>query len=139
MAIYLDSFSVKTTAREVIIDITDKVEEIVEDAKDKKNIREGVIRIYVPHTTAAVTINENADPDVKKDIINILGELVPKKETYLHLEGNSDAHMKSSLIGCSIEALLNEGKLVFGTWQGIELCEFDGPRIRNVYVQVDGD
>lgn len=94
--------------------------------------------VFVPHTTAGVTINENADPDVARDIVEGLGRLVPQSERYRHSEGNSDAHIKSSMLGCSEFMAVADGELVLGTWQGIYLAEFDGPRRRRVHVQVLG-
>ena len=138
MPIHLESFSLKTPVREVIMDITEQVENIINHAGEK-NISNGVCRIQILHTTAGLTINENADPDVKRDMVSILQTMIPMSRSYLHLEGNSDAHMKSSLIGSNLEIILNQGKLILGKWQGINLCEFDGPRIRTVYVQVHGE
>ena len=119
-----------TKAREELIDITRTVEEDVRSS----GIKEGLCVVYVPHTTAAVTVNEHADPDVRQDILKQLKVLVPKDCDYSHLEGNSDAHIKSSLIGASQAIPVNEGRLVLGTWQGVFFCEFDGPRSRSFYV-----
>ncbi len=138
MPIHLDNFSIKTVNREGIVDITQQVQKIVTQAIGS-GISEGVCRIFIPHTTAGLTVNENADPDVKKDLINIMKRNVPSSSTYLHIEGNSDAHMKSSLMGSNLELLLHKEKLILGKWQGIMLCEFDGPRIRTVYVQIQGE
>ncbi len=123
--------SVKTTARTQLVDITHKINEKVQGA----NINDGLCMIFVPHTTAGVTINENADPDVKTDIETILNRMVPWEGGYLHLEGNSAAHVKSTLVGASELVVINDGKLVLGTWQGIYFCEFDGPRTRKVYLK----
>lgn len=120
---------IKTNVRNELIDITRNVEELV------KNIAEGVITIFCPHTTAAITINEGADPDVKRDILWKLSELIPENDSYHHAEGNSDAHLKSSLIGCSEFVIVKDGKLVLGTWQSIYFCEFDGPRSRKVIIK----
>jgi secondary thiamine-phosphate synthase enzyme len=118
-----------------MIDITSQVDSAV----GQSGITNGDCIVYCPHTTAAVTINENADPSVMHDILLILGELVPHhRPGYQHSEGNSDAHCKSSLIGCSKQILIKDGKLNLGTWQGIFFCEFDGPRSRRVLVQVRG-
>jgi secondary thiamine-phosphate synthase enzyme len=95
--------------------------------------------VYVPHTTAAVTINENADSSVKRDIISKLSQLIPENDNYTHLEGNSDAHVKSSLVGVNVVIPVDSGDLVLGTWQGIYFCEFDGPRTRKFVVQIVGD
>jgi len=125
--------TLKTTGRNQFIDITRQVESIVLQSGVKK----GICVIYVPHTTAGVTINENADPTVRKDILSMLEKLVPWRETfYEHAEGNSAAHIKSSLIGCNQTVIVQEGKLLLGTWQGIYFCEFDGPRTRRVFVKV---
>ena len=125
--------TLKTTGRNQFIDITRQVESIVLQSGVKK----GICVIYVPHTTAGITINENADPTVRKDIISMLEKLVPWRETfYEHAEGNSAAHIKSSLIGCNQTVIVQEGKLLLGTWQGIYFCEFDGPRTRRVFVKV---
>jgi len=97
---------------------------------------DGLVNIYVPHTTAAVTINEGADPAVRSDILSYLGELVPESGSYTHVEGNSDSHIKSSFIGNSISVIIENGKMILGTWQAIFFCEFDGPRSRKVYLKL---
>ena len=125
--------SVRTKERSQMIDITDKVSRAVDESK----IENGLAIIFVPHTTAAITINENADPDVKHDLLRKLSELIPKKELYYrHNEGNSDSHVKTSLVGNSVMVLIENGKLVLGTWQGIQFCEFDGPRNRDVFIRL---
>ena len=117
-----------------LIDITGEVMNcILQD-----DIVEGLADIYTPHTTAAITINENADPDVSRDIIMGIDKLVPLHDEYRHLEGNSAAHIKSSLFGASETLVINQGKPVLGTWQGIYFCEFDGPRQRRVHIQTLG-
>ena len=117
-----------------MIDITDDViNSILQD-----DIVEGLAVIFTPHTTAAITINENADPDVSRDIIMGVDKLVPMRDDYRHLEGNSAAHIKSSLFGASETLVINQGKPVLGTWQGIYFCEFDGPRQRRVHIQILG-
>jgi secondary thiamine-phosphate synthase enzyme len=126
------TLSVRTRARTGLVDITGQVREAVAEL----GVTDGAVLIYVPHTTAAVTINEGADPDVARDIGAKLSELVPASGDYRHTEGNSDAHVKSSLVGCSETVLVCGGKLVLGTWQGIFFCEFDGPRTRTVVVGV---
>lgn len=123
---------VKTTKREQFLDITSEIARIVVES----GIANGVVYCYVPHTTAAVTINENADPDVPRDIISKLNRLIPQSDGYAHGEGNSDAHVKSSLIGCSLSVPFENGRLLLGTWQGIFFCEFDGPRSRRLMVRV---
>jgi len=127
-----ETFQVKTSGKIDFIDITQLVQETVE----KIGVKEGICFIYVPHTTAAVTINENADPSVCKDIIMELNKIVPFEDRYQHLEGNSPAHIKASLLGPSQALIVESGRLALGTWQGIFLCEFDGPRSRKVYVKV---
>jgi secondary thiamine-phosphate synthase enzyme len=136
MKIVTKDFGVSSKQRNQAIDITSKVEGVVSQA----GITEGDAIIYCPHTTAAITINENADPSVMHDILLTLSELVPQQRPgYRHSEGNSDAHCKSSIIGCSKQVLIKDGKLTPGTWQGIFFCEFDGPRSRKVLVQVRGE
>jgi len=127
-------YKIESTRPQQFIDITDKVEEEVR----KSNIQEGVAIVYVPHTTAGVTINENADPDVVRDVISSLDKSFPVHGEYLHFEGNSHAHIKASLMGSSCTVIIKEGKLMLGTWQGIYFCEFDGPRNREFYVKVIG-
>jgi secondary thiamine-phosphate synthase enzyme len=136
MKIITKDFGVGSKQRNQAIDITSKVEAIV----SQSGITNGDCIIYCPHTTAAITINENADPSVPHDILLILEQLVPHHDPgYRHSEGNSDAHCKSSLLGCSKQVLVKEGRLAFGTWQGIFFCEFDGPRSRKVFIQVRGE
>ncbi len=128
----MESFKVKTGRRAEFVDITAQVQEVVRDS----GIRKGVCHIYVPHTTAGLTINENADPAVPADIIAHLEKLVPRSGDYRHAEGNSDSHIKASMMGFSETVLVENGALVLGTWQCVYFCEFDGPRNRTVYVQV---
>jgi len=128
----VETIHINTTKRTQLIDITSKVSEVVK----RSNIKDGVCLVYVPHTTAAVTINENADPSVSEDIINIINEIVPWRYDYRHLEGNSPAHIKATLIGPSITTIIENGHLSLGTWQGIFFCEFDGPRNRRVLVKI---
>ncbi len=125
------TIEVKTQAREELVDITARVrEELV-----SSGVKDGICYVYVPHTTAAVTINENADPSVKEDILMALRKIVPDSLPYRHSEGNSPAHVKASLTGSSIKVIIDEGQLVLGTWQGIFFCEFDGPRSRSVFIK----
>jgi secondary thiamine-phosphate synthase enzyme len=131
----IQTFQVKSSRRTDFIDITHSVQEVIQ----KSGVGEGVCHIFIPHTTAAVTINENADPSVTQDIMMILNKLIPSEDEYRHLEGNSPAHIRSSLLGCSKTVFVELGKLVLGTWQGIFFCEFDGPRSRKVYVKVVRD
>jgi len=126
---------VKTRTRTEFIDITSDVKEIVSDSR----IKSGVCYVYVPHTTAGVTINEGADPDVVKDVLSTLNDLIPHNNNYLHVEGNSDAHIKTSLMGPSQAIIIEGGKLLLGTWQAIFFCEFDGARSRKVIVKVMRD
>ena len=128
----IQTFQVRTSKKTEFIDITRSVQEVVR----KTGVEEGICFIFIPHTTAAVTINENADPSVCQDILGELNRLVPLQDRYQHLEGNSPAHIKASLIGSSQTVLIESGKLVLGTWQGIFFCEFDGPRNRKVHVKV---
>lgn len=123
--------SVQTTRQFQFINITQKVREVVE----RDEIEDGNVILYVPHTTAGITINEGADPSVVEDILSELNKLIPLNSGYKHLEGNAAAHIKSSLIGCSEEVIVEDGRLVLGTWQAIFFCEFDGPRNRQVYVK----
>lgn len=126
----MESFTVQTRSREELIDITSSVQKIL----DKVGVKEGVLTVFVPHTTAGVTINENADPSVRRDIVEGLG-VIPESG-YTHSEGNSPAHIKSSLIGPSLTVLFEKGRLLLGTWQGIYFGEFDGPRRRSVWVKI---
>ena len=128
----MESFKVKTGRRAEFVDITAQVQGVVRDS----GIGKGVCHIYVPHTTAGLTINENADPAVPADIIAHLEKLVPRSGGYRHAEGNSDSHIKASMMGFSETVLVENGALVLGTWQCVYFCEFDGPRNRTVYVQV---
>jgi secondary thiamine-phosphate synthase enzyme len=126
------TFSVKSSKQTELIDITRPVQ----DAVQKAGVKEGFCVIFTPHTTAAVTINEKADPSVPRDILMELNKIVPFEDRYQHSEGNSSAHIKSSLVGCSQTLFIDSGNLLLGTWQGIFFCEFDGPRNRQVYVKV---
>jgi len=121
---------VKTSARTQLVDITPQVSEKIRTS----GMQNGLCMIYVPHTTAAVTINENADPDVRTDVETVFDKLVPWEDGYHHLEGNSAAHVKSTIVGASELIAVKGGKVVLGTWQGIFFCEFDGPRTRKVHL-----
>ena len=125
-------FNIKTSQRMEMIDITHHVLKAVSDSK----VTDGICSIFVPHTTSAVTINENADPSVPEDIVMQLSKVVPYNDNYRHAEGNSDAHIKASLMGSSKTIIVESGKLVLGTWQSVFFCEFDGPRTRKFYVKV---
>jgi len=136
MKIIQEDFRISTKSRNQMIDITAQVRSFV----SQSGITNGDAIVYCPHTTAAITINENADPSVPHDILLTLEELVPQhRPGYRHYEGNSDAHCKSSLLGCSEQILIKDKSLNLGTWQGIFFCEFDGPRSRKVIVQVRGE
>jgi secondary thiamine-phosphate synthase enzyme len=136
MKIITKDFGVSSKNRSQMIDITSQVDSAV----SQSGIINGDAIVYCPHTTAAITINENADPSVMHDILLTLSELIPQhRDGYRHSEGNSDAHCKSSLVGCSEQILIKDGKLNLGTWQGVFFCEFDGPRSRKVLVQVRGE
>ncbi|MBI3377691.1 MAG: hypothetical protein COZ31_07885 [Nitrospirae bacterium CG_4_10_14_3_um_filter_44_29] len=127
--------NVRSSQRSEFIDITEKVNEVIKEA----GIVSGICYVYVPHTTAAVTINEGADPSVHRDIQNALTRLVPQEMNYSHREGNADAHIKSSIIGTSQLVIIDEGRLVLGTWQAVYFCEFDGPRHRRVTLKLIAD
>ncbi len=124
--------SVKTSGRTELIDITSKIAKLVKES----GVSEGLCMLYVPHTTAAITINESADPSVKGDILMVLNQVIPWDADYKHLEGNSPAHVKSTLVGASELVAIESGALVLGTWQGLFFCEFDGPRTRKVQVRI---
>ncbi len=121
-----------TNAREEFVEVTDDVRAVVNEA----GFRDGVVTLFVPHTSAAVTINENADPDVQSDMLGWLAKLIPASPGFRHAEGNSDAHLKASLVGPSVQVPLVQGALRLGRWQGIYFCEFDGPRARQIEVTV---
>ena len=125
-------FSVKTRERTELVDITTDINRLVV----KSGVDQGLCMLYVPHTTAAVTINESADPSVKSDILMVLNQIIPWEANYRHLEGNSPAHVKSSLVGPSELIAIENHNLVLGTWQGIFFCEFDGPRTRKMHVRI---
>jgi len=127
----MKEISVETHARFEMIDITDAVQKAAREEK----IDSGICLVYTPHTTAAVTINENADPDVPRDILAALDRAIPLSANYRHVEGNSAAHVKSSLVGASEMIIIENGRLVLGTWQSIFFCEFDGPRTRKVIIK----
>lgn len=127
-----DEFTVRTSAHSQMVDITDRVREAV----GRSGVREGTCLVFVCHTTAGITINENADPDVQTDMLAALDRLVPWQGPYLHGEGNSAAHLKASLVGASDQVIIRNGDLVLGVWQGLYLAEFDGPRTRRVCVRI---
>ena len=125
-------FHISTTRRTQFVSITSKIAKAIK-ANDLQN---GVITIFIPHTTAGITINENADPDVARDMETFSDELVPQSNRFRHSEGNSDAHIKASFYGSSVQVIVRNGKLWLGTWQGIYFCEFDGPRERKVFLAI---
>lgn len=128
----IGKFSLRTAARNQLLDISTQVQDFVRESA----FSDGLCIVHTPHTTAAVTINENADPSVKSDMLKKLAEVFPQDDNYRHAEGNSDSHIKSSLVGCSETIIVSGGKLVLGTWQGIYFCEFDGPRLREFFVKL---
>jgi conserved hypothetical protein TIGR00149 len=128
----MQEISLKTSSRTELIDITEKIQSIV----SKSDVKNGICVVFVPHTTAGITINENADPSVARDILKELNKIVPFDDNYSHSEGNSAAHIKASMMGASLNLLVSGGALSLGTWQGIYFCEFDGPRSREVWVKI---
>lgn len=126
------TIDIRSSAHTQMIEITHEVKKIVAES----GVRDGICVIFSPHTTAAVTINENADPDVVRDFAMEIDKIVPWEDGYRHFEGNSAAHLKSSMIGFSEQVIIEDGRLVLGTWQGIYFCEYDGPRRRRVYVKI---
>ena len=128
----LHTLNVRTGSRIEMVDITRQIQEQVKDS----GVQDGVCHVFVAHTTAGLTINENADPSVQADILMVLNKIISDKEPYCHLEGNSPAHLKASLMGPGLTVLINQGRLLLGTWQGIFLCEFDGPRTRKVHIKI---
>ena len=128
----LKTLSVQTSSQTEMVDVTGQVQQEL----NKSGVEEGRLILYVPHTTAAITINEGADPAVKADILMVLNQMVPWKANYKHMEGNSPAHVKASLIGSAETVIISGGRLVLGTWQRIFFCEFDGPRNRKLHLQI---
>ena len=128
----MEKINIKTSRRIELIDITDEIQMIV----SKSKIKDGICFLFCPHTTAGLTINENADPSVRRDILNTLSKLVPQNAGYAHTEGNADSHIKSSLFGSSLTIFIEGAQLAFGTWQGIYFAEGDGPRSREVWITV---
>ena len=126
------ALEIKTNSQTDLIDITHRIQELISE----NNMEEGLCQIFIPHTTAAVTINENADPSVKRDILKELNKVIPFDDNYHHSEGNSAAHIKSSLIGPSLTIIVHQSRLKLGTWQGLYFCEFDGPRHRQISVKL---
>ena len=130
----MEQIRIKSGNQCEMLDITSDIERMVK----KSGVKSGICYVFVPHTTAGITINENADPDVVKDIIMELNKIVSLNDNYLHTEGNSAAHIKSSIVGCSREVIIDRGSLRLGTWQSLFFCEFDGPRSRNVWIKIIG-
>jgi secondary thiamine-phosphate synthase enzyme len=128
----MEKFGIRTTERTQLLDITSPIQKIITDSR----LKNGVCYIFIPHTTAAVTINENADPDVKADIQMEINKIIPFSDSYRHMEGNSAAHIKASLIGNSETIFIENGNLRLGTWQCVYFCEFDGPRSREVWIKL---
>ncbi len=129
------TLSIATESRNEFVDIT----ALVGQAVSQRGIQSGSVLCFVPHTTAGITINENADPDVRRDILKKLEAVFPQRDDYRHAEGNSDAHIKASLVGSSVQVIIEDARLVLGTWQGIFFCEFDGPRTRQIYLQLNSN
>ena len=128
----MEKFVLSSSQQTQIIDITGQLQSIV----SASNIQEGICNVFVPHTTAGITINENADPDVKADMLMEINKIIPFRDNYRHMEGNSAAHIKASLFGNSQVLLIQNGQIQLGTWQGVFFCEFDGPRSRKVWVNL---
>lgn len=126
------TLQVKTSSRTDMVDITSMVQKEISN----RHVKDGMCTVYVPHTTAGITINEGADPAVCQDIMAKLNEMVPRDAGYRHREGNADSHIKASLMGSSVSLMIERGRLLLGTWQKIYFCEFDGPRSRRVYVKI---
>jgi len=130
----MKTLEIDTKKRCELVEITADVQAVL----DREKVQDGIIFLMVPHTTAGLTVNENADPSVKNDILKKMQELIPADGGYTHAEGNSDAHVKQSLFGCEMFFMVEKGKLALGTWQGIYFCEFDGPRKRKIYFKITG-
>jgi secondary thiamine-phosphate synthase enzyme len=129
------SLRIQTQSQTEFVDITHQIQKAVSESR----IRDGLCHIFVPHTTAGITINENADPSVRHDIVKELNKIIPFEDNYHHMEGNSAAHIKSSLLGVSLQVMVEDGRLLLGTWQGIYFCEFDGPRTRAAWIKIIAD
>ena len=131
----LQTLTVRTGSHTEFLDLTGRIQAAVQES----GVQHGLCHLFVPHTTAAVTINENADPSVRADILMVLNKLISEREPYRHLEGNSPAHIKASLLGPQLTLMVSGGRLVLGTWQGIFFCEFDGPRTRRLHLKIVAD
>ena len=128
----LKSIEIKTGSRTELINIDHQIEALIRES----GVEEGTCTLWVPHTTAGVTVNENADPSVVKDILGTVNSVIPFENQYRHLEGNSAAHIKSSLFGPSLQLIISQGRLLLGTWQSLFFCEFDGPRMRRIFIKI---
>jgi secondary thiamine-phosphate synthase enzyme len=128
----LSKLNLHTKTRTEFLDVTQEVQQVVTEGK----IKSGICLIFIPHTTAGITINEDADPSVVQDILKELNKIIPFQDNYAHYEGNSAAHIKSSIVGASLSVIIENGRLALGTWQGIYFCEFDGPRHRQLWVKI---
>jgi len=128
----IKKLEIKTNSRAEIIDITDKIQKVISESK----IKSGICIIYVPHTTAGITVNENYDPSVRLDILDYLEKIAPPSAKYKHTEGNADSHIKTSVVGSSATLVIEDGKILLGSWQGIMFCEFDGPRGRKLIIKI---
>ncbi len=128
----MQRIAIKTSRRTELVDITRRIQEVVQQS----GVKSGICVVYVPHTTAACTVNENADPDVARDILATLADLIPESGNYRHIEGNADSHIKATWCGQSETLIIEDGRIQLGRWQGIFFCEFDGPRSREVWVKV---
>jgi secondary thiamine-phosphate synthase enzyme len=127
----METLEVRTTSREILVRLTTALQDLVA----AKGWRDGALVVFCPHTTAGLTVNEDADPDVAADMVMALARLLPREAGYRHAEGNSDAHLKTTLVGPSLSLIVSDGSIQLGTWQGVYLCEWDGPRSRKVWVQ----
>ena len=130
----METLELRTPRREALVRITPALTDLIA----AKGWQDGAVVVFCPHTTAGLTVNEDADPDVATDMVMAMGRLIPRDAGYRHAEGNSDAHLKSSLMGCALTLLVEDGRLALGTWQGVYFCEFDGPRRRSVWARVEG-
>lgn len=128
----MEHISIRTSQRNQLVNITSQVQEAVRES----GVEDGLVCVFCPHTTAAITINENADPDVVSDILGYMSKLIPRNSGFDHVEGNSDSHIKSSLVAPSLTVIIEGGRLQLGTWQGIYFAEFDGPRTRRIWVKI---
>ncbi|NQS98010.1 MAG: YjbQ family protein [candidate division Zixibacteria bacterium] len=131
----MKEFTVRTKSRNETVNIDREVMAAIKES----GVKNGTCTVFIPHTTAAVTINENADPAVQRDILTKLSSLIPQSEGYAHMEGNSDAHIKASLVGSSETLIISGGRPMLGTWQSVFFCEFDGPRTRRAWIEVKGE